>query len=101
VLIRKGASSNVMVFPESDYDNSAFGFSNGQYTFTHQAYGADSIRYSWDFGRNWTEWVAWEDTTSINSSTFDTPENFWQGQHIVVQCKFYRHSHFLPSLNYV
>ena len=89
-MIRKGASTNVMVFPVSDYDNSAFGFSNGQYTFSHQAYGADSIRYSWNFGRNWTEWVAWEDTTFINSSIFSSADNFWQGQHIIVQCKFYR-----------
>ena len=80
-----------MVFPESDYDNSAFGFSNGQYTFSHQAYGADSIRYSWNFGRNWTQWAAWEDTTTINSSVISSTDNFWQGQHIIVQCKFYRY----------
>ena len=92
-MIRKGASTNVIVFPQSDYNNSAFGFSNGQYTFSHQAYGADSIRYSWNFGYNWTEWVAWEDTTFINSSVFSGPDNFWEGQHIIVQCKFYRRFH--------
>ncbi|KAI0006163.1 glycoside hydrolase family 13/glycosyltransferase family 5 protein [Russula compacta] len=85
LLIRKGASNNVMVFPESDYDNSAFGFSNGQYTFSHKAYGADSFRYSWNFGRNWTQWKSWEDTTYIDSSVFDDSANFWQGQHIMVQ----------------
>jgi alpha-1,3-glucan synthase len=87
-LIRKGASNNVIVFPGSDYDNSAFGFSNGQYTFSHKAYGADSFRYSWNFGRNWTQWKSWEDTTFIDSSVFDNPDNFWPGQHILVQCKF-------------
>jgi alpha-1,3-glucan synthase len=76
-----------MVFPESDYDNSAFGFSNGQYTFSHKAYGADSFRYSWNFGRNWTQWKSWEDTTFIDANNFGGPENFWQGQHIQVQCK--------------
>ncbi|KAN0123743.1 glycosyltransferase [Russula decolorans] len=85
LLIRKGASGNVMVFPESDYDNDAFGFSNGQYTFSHTAYGADSFRYSWNFGRNWTQWKSWEDTTYIDAGVFDTPDNFWQGQHILVQ----------------
>lgn len=88
MLIRKGASDNVMVFPETDYNNSAFGFSNGQYTFSHSAYGADSFRYSWNFGRNWTQWKSWEDTTFIDASVFDTPDLFWQGQHIVVQCEF-------------
>jgi alpha-1,3-glucan synthase len=88
LLIRKGASDNVIVFPESDYNNSAFGFSNGQYTFSHSAYGADSFRYSWNFGRNWTQWKSWEDTTYIDAGVFDTPDNFWQGQHILVQCKF-------------
>ncbi|KAI0306448.1 modular protein with glycoside hydrolase family 13 and glycosyltransferase family 5 domains [Multifurca ochricompacta] len=85
LLIRKGASDNVMVFPGSDYDGSSFGFSNGQYTFSHRAYGADSFRYSWNFGRNWTQWKSWEDTTFIDSSVFDQSDNFWQGQHIIVQ----------------
>ncbi|KAI0302169.1 modular protein with glycoside hydrolase family 13 and glycosyltransferase family 5 domains [Russula brevipes] len=85
LLMRKGASNNVMVFPESDYDSSAFGFSNGQYTFSHKAYGADSFRYSWNFGRNWTDWKNWEDTTFINSSVFDSQDDFWPGQHILVQ----------------
>ena len=77
-----------MVFPESDYNNSAFGFANGQYTFSHQAFGADSFRYSTNFGRNWTQWNPWEDTTFIDASAFDTPDIFWQGQHIMVQCEF-------------
>lgn len=75
-----------MVFPESDYDNAAFGFSNGQYTFTHSALGADMLRYSANFGQNWTAWRNWEDTTTIDESDFDN--NFWDGQHIMVQCKW-------------
>ncbi|KAI9466337.1 glycoside hydrolase family 13 and glycosyltransferase family 5 protein [Lactarius psammicola] len=85
LLIRKGTSSNVMVFPESDYDNSAFGLSNGQYSFSHKAFGADSFRYSINFGRNWTQWKPWEDTTFIDASAFDDSDLFWQGQHIMVQ----------------
>lgn len=77
-----------MVFPESDYNSSAFGFSNGQYTFSHGAFGADSFRYSVNFGYNWTEWKFWEDTTFIDASVFEGPEYFWQGQHIMVQCEY-------------
>ncbi|EKM55582.1 glycosyltransferase family 5 protein [Phanerochaete carnosa HHB-10118-sp] len=83
LLVRKGSSSNVMVFPESDYDNAALSSSNGQYTFTHNALGADMLRYSTNFGQNWTAWRDWEDTTTIDASEFDG--NFWDGQHVMVQ----------------
>ncbi|KAI0322220.1 glycoside hydrolase family 13 and glycosyltransferase family 5 domain-containing protein [Amylostereum chailletii] len=85
VMIRKGTSKNVMVFPGGDYDNDAFGLSNGQYTFSHQAYGADMFRYSWNFGRNWTSWKNWEDTTYIDEAQFSGSELFWEGQHIMLQ----------------
>lgn len=75
-----------MIFPQSDYDNDAFGFSNGQYTFTHSAFGADMLRYSTNFGQNWTEWRNWEDTTTISASDFSGSGNWWQGQHVMVQC---------------
>ncbi|KAF8964043.1 modular protein with glycoside hydrolase family 13 and glycosyltransferase family 5 domains [Flammula alnicola] len=85
-MLRKGAANNVMVFPENDYDtNSSFTLSNGQYSFNHQAYGADMFRYSWNFGQNWTDWTNWEDTTSINSTVFQNSANFWSGNHIQVQ----------------
>jgi len=87
-MIRKGSSANVMVFPENEYNDTAFGSSNGNYTFTHSAFGADLLRYSWNFGRNWTAWRNWEDVTTIAPSSFDLEGNFWQGQHILVQCKY-------------
>ncbi|KAJ7219301.1 modular protein with glycoside hydrolase family 13 and glycosyltransferase family 5 domains, partial [Mycena pura] len=86
VQIRKGQANNVLVFPELDYDmDSSFSFSNGQYTFAHKAYGADSFRYSWNFGQNWTSWAIWEDTTVISKDVFDNSDNFWDGDHIMVQ----------------
>ncbi|EMD38388.1 bifunctional glycoside hydrolase family 13 glycosyltransferase family 5 protein [Gelatoporia subvermispora B] len=85
LLLRKGSSKNVMVFPESDYDSDAFGFSNGQYTFTHKALGADMLRYSWNYGQNWSDWRQWEPVTTMNASVFDSSDNFWQGQHVMVQ----------------
>src|SRR3984957_12294524 len=77
-----------MVFPEADFDNAAFGFSDGQYTFTHSALGADMFRYSWNFGLNWTAWTNWEDMTTIDASVFDNSANWWEGQHIIVQCMY-------------
>lgn len=75
-----------MVFPESDYDNDAFSYSNGEYTFTHQAYGADMFRYSTNFGQNWTSWQQWEDVTSIAGAEFSGSGMFWEGEHIMMQC---------------
>ncbi|KAJ7063334.1 modular protein with glycoside hydrolase family 13 and glycosyltransferase family 5 domains [Mycena amicta] len=86
VLLRRGQANNVMIFPENEYDtDSSFGFSNGQYTFAHKAYGAEKFRYSWNFGRNWTQWTDWEDTTVISKSVFSDSDNFWDGDHIMVQ----------------
>ncbi|EPQ58265.1 modular protein with glycoside hydrolase family 13 and glycosyltransferase family 5 domains [Gloeophyllum trabeum ATCC 11539] len=85
LLLRKGSSKNVMVFPESDYDSSSFSFVDGKYNFSHKAYGADMFRYSWNFGQNWTKWQNWEDVTLIDKDLFDNDENWWQGQHIMVQ----------------
>lgn len=86
LLLRKGSSKNVMVFPNTDYDNDAFASSDGGFTFTHKAFGADLFRYSWDYGQNWTTWTSWEDSTQISSSTFDRSGLFWDGHHIMVQC---------------
>lgn len=85
LLVRKGTADNIMVFPESDYDNSAFEYTNGEYKFTHKAYGADMFRYSGTFGRSWSNWTNWENVTTIPSSVFTNSSNFWTGQHIMVQ----------------
>ncbi|CUA76935.1 alpha-1,3-glucan synthase [Rhizoctonia solani] len=85
-LLRKGSSKNVMVFPDADYDNEAFGYSDGSYTFTHSAIGADRFRYSWNYGKNWTDWTAYEDKTTIPGSVFNpTDDMFWEGEHLIVQ----------------
>ena len=77
-----------MVFPNNDYNTSALVFKNGEYTFTHSAYGADMFRYSIDFGQTWTNYSNWEDTTTLNMSFFADSNMFWDGVHIMVQCKF-------------
>ncbi|CDO74608.1 Glycoside Hydrolase Family 13 / Glycosyltransferase Family 5 protein [Trametes cinnabarina] len=85
LLLRKGSPDNVMVFPDSDYDSSALSVSGGTYTFTHKAWGADMFRYSANFGKNWTAWQKWEQTSTLDSSLFSDPGNFWQGDHVIVQ----------------
>ncbi|KAF9242130.1 glycoside hydrolase family 13/glycosyltransferase family 5 protein [Melanogaster broomeanus] len=85
LLVRKGAADNIMVFPDSDYDNSAFSYSDGQYTFTHHAYGADSFRYSGNYGLTWTNWTNWENVTTIPSDIVSNSDTWWSGQHIMVQ----------------
>ena len=75
-----------MVFPDENYDSTAFTYSNGQYQFNNSAFGADMLRYSWNFAQNWTEWLPWSDQTTMNASYFDESANFWDGQHVIVQC---------------
>lgn len=87
LLIRKGKADNVIVYPATaDYDNSAFSSSDGKYVFTHKALGADKLRYTWNYGVNWSDWTAWESTSSIDSDKF-VKSDIYSGQHIIVQCK--------------
>jgi alpha-1,3-glucan synthase len=88
LLFRKGTSKNVMVFPEADYDtDGSLTFESGHYVFRHQAKGADLFRYSWNYGKNHSQWMPYEDTTSIPAGVFDDcKECFWDGQHIIVEC---------------
>ncbi|KAG6856082.1 hypothetical protein H0H87_007521 [Tephrocybe sp. NHM501043] len=88
LLLRKGSVDNVMVFPENDYDTSGESFqmtNDGQYIFHHKAYGAEKFRYSGSFGRNWTDWLVWEDATIMDDNLFSAVDNFWDGDHVMVQ----------------
>ena len=79
----------MIVFPENDYDSSgSFTLSNGAYSYTHYALGADKFRYSANFGKNWTQWNNIENTTSLDASRFNDPGNFWMGHHLMVQCEY-------------
>ena len=88
-----------MVFPDSDYDNSAFSVSGNSYTFTHKAWGADMIRYSANFGRNWTQWQPFEEKTTLNATLFQDKDNFWEGEHVMVQCKHCRSRQSVREIN--
>jgi len=68
-LLRKGKKNNVMVFPDSsDYDTAALTEGGDNLVFTHSAFGAEKLRYSLNFGKNRTDWMDWEDATTIPKS---------------------------------
>ncbi|KAG2368619.1 glycoside hydrolase family 13/glycosyltransferase family 5 protein [Suillus spraguei] len=85
LLLRKGEANNIMVFPESDYDSTDFKYTDGQYTFTHRAYGADMFRYSGNYGLSWSNWTSWENVTTIPADVLSNSDTFWTGQHLMVQ----------------
>lgn len=89
VLLRKGTSDNVMVWPDNDYDSGALSKdSSDNWQFSHKAVGADMFRYSVNFAQSWTTWQSYEDTTTVDNKTFfDSGDNWWDGQHIIVQCE--------------
>jgi len=88
LLLRKGSANNVMVFPTTaDYDNSAFSYSGGKHIFQHKALGADKLRYTWNYGMNWSDWRPWESTTTIDSKQFVSLD-IYDGDHIIVQCEW-------------
>lgn len=75
-----------MVFPDSDYASGSLTEQGDNLVFAHTAFGADMFRYSWNFGKNWTTWQNWEDTTNIPKTLFQNEDNFWEGQHLMFQC---------------
>ena len=77
-----------MVFPDSDYASGSLTEQGDNLVFTHSTFGVDMFQYSWDFGKNWTMWQKWEDTTNVPKSfkLFQSKDNFWEGQHLTFQC---------------
>ena len=55
--------------------------------FIHSAFGAEKSRYSVNFGKNWTEWRDWEDSTAIPKSAFKNKKFFWKGDHAMMNCE--------------
>lgn len=84
LLLRVGASNNVMVYPDSaDYSSTLLSVSNGVYTLNHSAPGADMFRYSGNFGQQWSNWSTYATTSTLNATYFSN--NWWKGEHVVVQ----------------
>ena len=78
-----------MVFPGSDYDRTALMESGDNVVFDHSVFGAEKLRYSVDFGKSWTQWRDWEDTTTIPGSGFRDKKFFWKGNHVVMNCRLF------------
>ncbi|KAK4704606.1 hypothetical protein P7C70_g1601, partial [Phenoliferia sp. Uapishka_3] len=87
LMVRKGAATNIMVFPAStvaNYYNPLLSVDGAEYHLNHQALGASSFRWSSDYGQNWAPWAAWESRTTLNESSFNVT-NDWDGKHVQVQ----------------
>ncbi|KAJ3745953.1 hypothetical protein EV360DRAFT_90027 [Lentinula raphanica] len=100
LLLRIGLPNNGMIFPENDNSSalvvSANTSASNTFSYTYSAFGADSFRYSLDFGITWTNWTDWEDMT-INTDDFWKKQNngdvmgvenmkvFWDDVHLIVQ----------------
>ena len=91
-----------MVFQNSDYDGSALSASGDNLVFTHNAFGAEKLRYSVDFGKSWSNWTDWEDATNIPKSVFQNKTYFWKGNHVIMNCEsFFSLIFFLSDANHV
>ncbi|KAJ3831991.1 hypothetical protein F5878DRAFT_591894 [Lentinula raphanica] len=100
LLLRIGLPNNGMIFPENDNSSalvvSANTSASNTFSYTYSAFGADSFRYSLDFGITWTNWTDWEDMT-INTDDLWKKQNngdvmgvenvkvFWDDVHLIVQ----------------
>ncbi|KAJ5998275.1 hypothetical protein N7451_006085 [Penicillium sp. IBT 35674x] len=86
-LIRVGVPTNPLITPLANYSTNLVHKSDDGYYIKHNAAGADTFRYSADFGSTWSKWTTYEGgTTSVNIPSFTgTSEQAWKGTHIRVQ----------------
>lgn len=84
LMLRKGTSDNVMVFPDSAYSSTLLSGTAGSPVINSAAVGADQMRWSLDFGQTWSPWQAY--ASSINMPAVSAPANqTWKGVHVKVQ----------------
>ncbi|KZO95858.1 glycosyltransferase family 5 protein [Calocera viscosa TUFC12733] len=83
LVFRKGQPNNVLIDSSQDYDNDAFGWDGSEYTFTHKAIGADLVRYTWNYGQNWSDWQAYQNVTTMPAANFEG--QWWSGNHVIMQ----------------
>ncbi|KAM0746951.1 hypothetical protein T439DRAFT_383591 [Meredithblackwellia eburnea MCA 4105] len=78
-IVRKGSVGNIMVNKTANTDSGLLTQSGSTFSVNHQATGASLLRYSTDFGDNWSPWSAYEATTSLQSKNFNSSSN-WSGK---------------------
>ena len=50
-----------MVFLHFNYDMAVLTEGSDNLVLIHSTFGAEKLRYSFNFGKNWTDWTDWED----------------------------------------
>lgn len=87
-LVRVGASSNPIAFPmTANYSSSLLTQSGSDLFVNHQAAGADSWRYSTNWGSSWSDWTSYTGGKQKISKLpwSGTSLQAWHGEHVIVQ----------------
>lgn len=91
-LLRVGQSDNPMVFPSSaNYSaNLLFRDPDNNLYVSHKAAGADSFRYSLNFGTTYSDWESYSGAGTFNTTLAPkvwsgTKLQGWNGEHVMVQ----------------
>ncbi|KAI9931074.1 hypothetical protein ASPWEDRAFT_124272 [Aspergillus wentii DTO 134E9] len=87
-LFRVGTPTNPLISPLANYTTSLVHKSDKDEIFvSHEATGADSFRYSTDFGRSWSNWTTYDGSnTTIDFPAWKgTKAQKWKGTHVRVQ----------------
>lgn len=87
-LLRVGALDHPLVFPAiANYSSTMLNkSSDGTMTLTHSAPGANSYRYSTNWGSTYSSWRPYEDQTTITELSWNgTTDQEWKGTHVTVQ----------------
>ncbi len=88
-LIRVGQHDNPMIFPRiANYSSSLlYENANKSLYIAHKAAGADSFRYSTNWGSNWSDWLPYKggNTTLQSQPWSGTQAQGWTGKHVQVE----------------
>jgi alpha-1,3-glucan synthase len=87
-LIRMGKADNPIVFLTANYSKSLlFKRDNGELVLSHKAAGADSWRYSLNWGSSWSKWndIGEIDVTLEQQPWSGSKQQEWKGTHVMVQ----------------
>lgn len=91
-LLRVGEKDNPMVFPSSanSSENLFFKDPHNNLYVSHKAAGADSFRYSLNFGTTYSEWDTYSSSGPFNTTLepkvwSGTKLQDWNGEHVIVQ----------------
>ncbi|CAN8104906.1 unnamed protein product [Discula destructiva] len=87
-LLRFGDTDNPLVFPKTaNYSTTILGRDDdGNLTLSHSAPGASWFRYSTNWESSYSDWIRYENTSTIETLDWSgTTAQEWEGEHVVVQ----------------